>query len=254
MSSSGNRNIRLGGFAIPEVQVVEEMIVDLDNGPAGPSPANPLQQEPAETVTQPTAILDEQGRHLPSREQFMDPGNAEGLLALSDPRAVESAPVQAFNNSRTQAHANDCGICNSEMTDLDEAVFIVRCGHTYHRSCLLRWFDIDVRIHRCPYCARTLFVESQQQPGPSEPTGVPIAPDFTINGSEDSGILGQGLQIPTEAGPDRGADMLGSFAENPTSVSDAEMLRPVENQILQMNEQLEQVEEDEESRLQPEEE
>ncbi|KAF2452061.1 hypothetical protein P171DRAFT_438689 [Karstenula rhodostoma CBS 690.94] len=267
MSFTGRNNMRLGGFAIIDVQGVEEMIVDRDDegflaqgpGPSASTPVVGLHQQQQQQIAnemqlprgmQQSAVREEQGQDLPSRQQFMDPDNAQGLLALSDPR--------------TDAHTDDdCGICNSNMRDLDEAVVIVRCGHIYHRSCLLPWFDIDVRVHTCPYCRKDLFTAPIQPTHvttvptiPRRPTSVIAAWRILINVQRN--YWRQNIQRYVEARDQRtyyNEDLLRrlGFTENRMSLSDAEILLRIEDEISRLNERLERIDE-QESRLQLEDE
>jgi hypothetical protein len=86
---------------------------------------------------------------LPTRDEFMDPNNTNGLLVLSD--------------TRTTARPSDiCPICREDMDDLSKAVVIVQCGsrHIYHSDCLKSWFDStskDSEYKACPTCREKLF-------------------------------------------------------------------------------------------------
>lgn len=166
----------------------------------------------------------EQDRELPSREDFMDPDNAEGLLALSDPR--------------TNAHTDDmCAICQDDMSDPDEAVVIVVCGHIYHRSCLLPWFETNTRIHTCPYCREELFVEASQQ-----------APLF--DGSSQQGPLFDLTYVPTiPTIPTGGILPHLQFDENPLLLHDPDPLLRNGNEVRRLNEWIEMLY-DQEARLQ----
>ncbi|KAJ4351288.1 uncharacterized protein N0V89_006627 [Didymosphaeria variabile] len=91
------------------------------------------------------ALGEENARTLPSREQFLNPESANGLLLLSDPR--------------TDVRPQDvCSICLEKIEDLSGAVVIIACGHIYHRHCLYTWFENPARFGTCPMDRRRLFV------------------------------------------------------------------------------------------------
>lgn len=145
-----NGNVRLGAN---EVQDVEEMIVDQDDG-ALPTP-RPANSHAA--VSQQSASHAGRGS-LPSREEFMDPNNTQGLLPLTDPRSREYPSVQALHTARASPHGEEnCPISFSDMADLDDVVVTVACGHIFHRTCLLTWLSTEVSIHACPFCRQDIF-------------------------------------------------------------------------------------------------
>ncbi|KAJ4351290.1 uncharacterized protein N0V89_006629 [Didymosphaeria variabile] len=93
----------------------------------------------------------EGNQRLPTRAQFMNPENANGLLALSDPR-TEARPTDV------------CAICHEAMDELDKAVVVVPCGHMFDRSCVMTWLDNPITTcGTCPLCRRNLFKDVPSQ-------------------------------------------------------------------------------------------
>ena len=84
---------------------------------------------------------------LPSREAFF----ATGLLSLnaSSSRPTEVCPICIEDIDVSTAEAREA------------AVVVVRCGHMYHRECVMRWFNElhpDAFFGTDPLCRQRLFV------------------------------------------------------------------------------------------------
>ncbi|KAL1592831.1 ubiquitin-protein ligase Anaphase Promoting Complex [Paraconiothyrium brasiliense] len=129
---------------------------------------------------------------LPSREHFLNPNNASGLLALSD--------------TRTDARPQDvCSVCQGEFENLSDAVVIVACGHIYHRHCLYTWFDNSERFGTCPMDRRRLFVM------PSRANGRDRSPDGSHPHGDDESRL-RGADEGARGEPDRMESRLNARA------------------------------------------
>ena len=88
---------------------------------------------------------------------------AEVLLGLRSPRYHNNSPVRRIDFSDTPKKINPCEIhlssceMNSECSIcLENDVTIetggaLSCKHTFHRSCIAKWFEMS-DVHRCPYC------------------------------------------------------------------------------------------------------
>jgi hypothetical protein len=180
------------------------------------------------------SVRAEYGQGLPSREQFMHASNAEGLLALSDPR--------------TDAHTNDgCTICKEDMSDLDEAAVLVQCGHIFHRSCLLPWLNNPAaRVATCPLCRRNLFIRPRSQDV------------LRVDINERRSWLRHEIQTINAVRDRNTYDVdnailwsLGGMVDLATLRSDDEIRRRIDEVILRKNQELMRLDE-EESRLDPE--
>ena len=51
---------------------------------------------------------------------------------------------------------NECCICLEDMIKNDTKIQVLSCGHSFHKSCLSKWFEQDNTCnkvtHTCPYC------------------------------------------------------------------------------------------------------
>lgn len=91
-----------------------------------------------------------QGLGLPSRADYLTPGNVNGALEQSHPMASGEARLQD----------DTCRICLDDLTATDPADIrvIMGCGHRFHGECILEWFDIYPGCHcPCPADRRRLF-------------------------------------------------------------------------------------------------
>jgi hypothetical protein len=72
---------------------------------------------------------------------------------------VVAPPAAAMNEAEAEAEAEACSICFEDLTAPGEAqVVAMRCGHSYHESCLMSWFDRGRKS--CPTCRTTLNGDS----------------------------------------------------------------------------------------------
>jgi hypothetical protein len=90
------------------------------------------------------------GLGLPSRIDYLAPGNVEGALEQSHPATTGVAREQDTT----------CRICLEELTGTDPAdiMVIMVCGHRFHTDCIMTWFYSYVGCHStCPVDRRRLF-------------------------------------------------------------------------------------------------
>lgn len=50
----------------------------------------------------------------------------------------------------------DCSVCQEELKDVRKEVSRIRCGHVYHKSCILTWVQMR---NSCPLCRREIVFE-----------------------------------------------------------------------------------------------
>lgn len=117
-------------------------------------------------------ILDDEDLPLPTREAFF----ATGILSLnaSSSRPTEACPICIEDIDVSTAEAREA------------AVVVVRCGHMYHRECVMRWFNElhpDAFFGTDPICRQRLFVAPGTGDGDwYNEEGEDV---FTENGDED---------------------------------------------------------------------
>lgn len=170
---------------------------------------------------------------LPSREQFLDPENTQGLMLPSDARALVMPAVQAFNHARAETNSNAevaCPICMDDMADLEDVVVTVRCGHIFHRTCLFTWIGNDTQNRSCPYCRQQLF---------ADPIPVQHRRDYIDDERMSTFHDISVLTILVEQGSYRDLEALhlfGIVADN--GMEDAEILRRIHAEIARLNDYL----------------
>lgn len=70
------------------------------------------------------------------------PTNFTDAVAVTPSRAQINAAIENIEST-----SSNCPICQDSISS--GACRIRHCGHVYHRSCLLSWFEMNVR---CPVC------------------------------------------------------------------------------------------------------
>jgi hypothetical protein len=77
----------------------------------------------------------------------------EAFMSQTAPQAASQAAPQAAPQL-TEVPADECsGDCPVCFEGFDEVAVKLRCGHVYHRKCIVRWFETWVATPRtCPYC------------------------------------------------------------------------------------------------------
>ncbi|XP_038876865.1 putative RING-H2 finger protein ATL53 [Benincasa hispida] len=55
-----------------------------------------------------------------------------------------------------RAEMGDCCVCYEELNDVRKEVSRIRCGHIYHKSCILTWLQSR---NSCPLCRREIEFE-----------------------------------------------------------------------------------------------
>ena len=85
---------------------------------------------------------------------FTIPSNFNDPVIVRPTQAQIDAALQTIENSNS-----NCAICQDSISY--DGVKIRHCGHDFHRSCLVNWFEINVR---CPVCRHDIRDQITQTP------------------------------------------------------------------------------------------
>ena len=89
--------------------------------------------------------MSESQSEFPSQEEFMQTG-------LEDSTVASNSELDDFQ----------CPICCEGPNESEEIVNVRKCGHHFHRVCILQWFSsADQSRATCPQCRRELFIPDQ---------------------------------------------------------------------------------------------
>ena len=75
-----------------------------------------------------------------------------------------NSPFNSLSNSPFNSPSNSpSSSASSEASHIEQIYYKLPCGHAFHLTCMMRWFDIQMAEHRvpdCPICRRKLdYVE-----------------------------------------------------------------------------------------------
>ncbi|XP_031475458.1 E3 ubiquitin ligase BIG BROTHER-related-like [Nymphaea colorata] len=83
----------------------------------------------------------------------------ECTIEISDEEAGEPSGEHGCNRLLERLNNDDCSICREDFDSTDHIV-VTTCHHTYHSSCLCRWFARGTHTSRgsytCPNCRSDL--------------------------------------------------------------------------------------------------
>jgi len=83
---------------------------------------------------------------------------------LDDTVIVRPTPAQIENNTTlrtaTEHEDNNCAICQDPLEDRQLLCVINHCRHTFHETCIMQWFQQNVR---CPTCRHDVREDGRRE-------------------------------------------------------------------------------------------
>ena len=104
------------------------------------------------------AALTTTPRPLPTSPQTTSPQTTSPLRRWPHPSTLPPLPTrsppispQSFCIQLPRRPTEHCLIC---LNPLEENLLLLPCKHTYHKTCILKWFR---RRPTCPYCSQSVL-------------------------------------------------------------------------------------------------
>lgn len=113
-------------------------------------------------------------------------------LARSPPPSASASGVNEFNSS--------CTVCNENLSDIQNCLYLSQCGHSFHRNCIEKYLS---NSSDCPTCKRPCELSDLRSVSTQAQ-----CPQSNPNDSADQSVLTQQIQKPKTSivrGKGRGA-------------------------------------------------